>query len=69
MMSWVPGGVFSSPGPQSRSAGQLVRGKSGHGHFPRATITQLVFLIKKKKLSVTCGWMKHKLESRLLGEK
>ena len=50
MTSWVPGGVFSSPGPQSRSAGQLVRGKSGHGHFPRATITQLVFSFKNKKI-------------------
>lgn len=47
--SRVPGGHSHRLGI---GAGQLVRGRSGHGHFPKATITQLVFLIKES--CVTC---------------
>lgn len=49
MTSRVPGGHSHRLGI---GAGQLVRGRSGHGHFPKATNTQPVFLIKES--CVTC---------------
>ena len=47
--SRVPGGHSHRLGI---GAAQPVRGRSGHGHFPKATITQLVLLIKEN--CVTC---------------